>query len=90
MTAKGMMANYFARARLFKPLGRTFVSLELRHNYSLDLFERERLFEYNTARGADFRPSDLPHLQTSQSRQGTGRKPPTVDQHSKKKQQGTE
>jgi hypothetical protein len=36
MASKGVIANDFARTGLLEPLRRTFVSLELRHNFSLD------------------------------------------------------
>jgi hypothetical protein len=42
MASKGVIANDFARAGLLEPLRRTFVSLELRHNFPLDNFEQER------------------------------------------------
>jgi hypothetical protein len=47
-----MITNHFARTRFLEPFRRTFVSLELRHSYSLDLFEQERLTEYSTPTGA--------------------------------------
>ena len=49
MTAKSVTANDFARPRLLETFGRTFVCLELRHRYSLDLFEQERLQKYSMA-----------------------------------------
>jgi hypothetical protein len=52
VTAKGMITNHFARTRFLESFRRTFVSLELRHSYSLDLFEQERLTEYSTPTGA--------------------------------------
>jgi hypothetical protein len=52
VTAKGMISNYFARASLLEPLGRTFVGLELRHRDFLDLFEQERLPNYSMATGS--------------------------------------
>jgi hypothetical protein len=42
MASKGVIANNFARAGLLEPFRRTLVSLELRHNFSLDNFEQER------------------------------------------------
>src|SRR5579872_6842444 len=47
MTAKGMTANHFARARLLEPLGRTFVGLQLRHKRIPGL-NRKRLTKYST------------------------------------------
>src|ERR1035438_5643411 len=36
MASKGVIANNFARAGLLEPFRRTLVSLELRHNFSLE------------------------------------------------------
>jgi hypothetical protein len=36
VAGKGMAANYFAGSRLLEPLGRTFMSLQLRHLIFLD------------------------------------------------------
>src|SRR3954470_16247056 len=49
VTAEGMAANDLTRARLLEPLGRTFVCLQLRHNYSLDV-EQERPPNYSMGR----------------------------------------